>query len=58
MQIHSPLLLLVTFAFVYAPSLGRWLDTGSNLWYRHHLVWLAIILFVFFSLRQQRRNDL
>lgn len=58
MQIQSPLLLLSIFSLVYAPTLGRWLYEGSNLWYRHHLIWLFIIGFVFISLRQRRHNDL
>ena len=58
MQTHSPLLLLSIFTFVFAPTLGRWLYEGSNLWYRHHLIWLCIVCFVFITLRQQRRNDL
>lgn len=57
MQIHSSLLLLATFAFIYTPTLGRWLNETSTLWYRHHAVWLLIILFVYISLYQQRRND-
>lgn len=57
MQIHSSLLLLVTFAFIYAPAIGRWLNDASNLWYRHHILWLLIIIFVFISLSHQRRND-
>jgi hypothetical protein len=57
MQIHSSLLLLATFTFIYAPTLGRWLNDASNLWYRHHLIWLLVIIFVFLSLHKQRRND-
>jgi hypothetical protein len=57
MHIHSSLLLLATFAFVYAPSLTRWISDGNNLWYRHHLIWLIIIVFVYISLRQNRRKN-
>jgi hypothetical protein len=57
MQIHSSLLLLATFTFIFAPALNRWLSDASSVWYLHHVVWLLIIIFVFISLYQQRRND-
>ena len=58
MQIHSSLLLLVSFAFVFAPTLGQWLYDGGTAWYRHHLIWLLIIAFVYLSQRQKPGNDL
>ena len=57
MQIQSSLLLLVTFAFIYSPALSRWLNDASDLWYRHHVVWLLIIIFIYISLNTHRRND-
>jgi hypothetical protein len=57
MQIHSSLLLLATFGFIYAPALSRWLNDASPLWYRHYLVWLVIIIFIFISHYKQHRND-
>ncbi len=58
MQIHSSLLLLVSFAFVFAPTLSQWLYEAGTAWYRHHLVWLLIIFFIYLSLRQKRPDDL
>ena len=58
MQTNSPLLLLLSFAFVFAPTLTQWLYDGSSAWYRHHLLWLLVIVFIFIQQRNHRRNDL
>lgn len=58
MQIQSSILLLVSFAFVFAPALGQWLQDGGGAWYRYHLIWLLTIGFVYLSQRQRRNDDL
>ncbi|WP_197085948.1 hypothetical protein [Spongiibacter sp. IMCC21906] len=53
MQIQSSLLLLVSFTFVFAPTLSQWLQDSGSAWYRHHLLWLVVIAFIYLSHRQK-----
>lgn len=57
MRIHSPLLLLISFAIITAPAWNQWLYSSSSAWYRPHLLWLIGVMVVFFIQRQRRHDD-
>ena len=55
--LSPPLLLLLCFLLVFMPTLNHWLyDSGSE-WYRLHLLWLAVIVFVFINHVRSRKRD-
>lgn len=58
MQIHSSLILLFTVFFLFTPSLEQWLLNDSIAWYRPHLVWLAVVIFLYISQRDRTRDEL
>ncbi len=53
MSARSPLLLLLCSLFVFSPTLVQWLDAEGDAWYRHHLVWLAVIIFIYVAARKR-----
>lgn len=58
MQIHSSLILLFTVFFLFTPSLEQWLLNDSIAWYRPHLVWLTVVIFLYISQRDRARDEL
>ena len=54
MLIQSSLILLFAVFFLFAPSLEQWLLDGSTAWYRPHLIWLGVVVFVYISQRQDQ----
>lgn len=58
MPIHSSLILLFTVFFLFTPSLEQWLLNGSIAWYRPHLIWLGVVLFVYFNQQDASRDEL
>lgn len=39
------------------PTLNHWLYESGNAWYRLHLLWLAVIVFVFINQHRSRKRD-
>ncbi len=58
MHIHSSLILLIALFAVFTPVLEQWLLNGSADWFRPHLIWLAVIVFVYFSQRGRHPDEL
>ncbi|WP_372861000.1 hypothetical protein [Spongiibacter sp.] len=58
MRIQAPLLLLLCFMVVFTPTLNHWLYSGGSSWYRLHLLWLAVIGFVFLVNLKHSRHDI
>lgn len=58
MHIHSSLILLFTVFFLFTPSLEQWLLNGSIAWYRPHLIWLCVVIFVYISQQDASRDEL
>lgn len=58
MPIHSSLILLFTVFFLFTPSLEQWLLNGSVAWYRPHLIWLGVVLFIYFNQQDASRDEL
>ncbi len=56
MLIHSSLILLFSVFFLFTPSLEQWLLNDSVAWYRPHLIWLAVVVFVYIS-QQDAASD-
>ena len=54
MAITSLSALTALVFFLFAPSLEQWLLDGSTAWYRPHLIWLGVVVFVFISQRQDQ----
>lgn len=57
MLIQSSLILLFSVFFLFTPSLEQWLLNGSIAWYRPHLIWLAVVVFVYISQQDTARNE-
>ena len=55
--LSPPLLLLLCFLLVFMPTLNHWLYESGNAWYRLHLLWLAVIVFVFINQHRSRKRD-
>lgn len=58
MSSRSPLLLLLCSLFVFSPTLAQWLNAAETAWYRHHLVWLAIIFFIYLTAKKRDSHGL
>tara|TARA_R100000687_G_scaffold55249_1_gene44000 strand:- start:594 stop:770 length:177 start_codon:yes stop_codon:yes gene_type:complete len=58
MPIHSSLILLFTVFFLFTPSLEQWLLNGSIAWYRPHLIWLGVVIFIYFNQQDASRDEL
>lgn len=58
MHIHPSLILLLTVFFLFTPSLEQWLLNGSIAWYRPHLIWLAVVIFVYINQQDASRDEL
>ncbi len=58
MRIHPSLILLFTAFFLFTPSLEQWLLNGSTAWYRPHLIWLGVVIFVYISQQDAFRDEL
>ncbi|MBD2860010.1 hypothetical protein IB286_13455 [Spongiibacter sp. KMU-158] len=60
MRTHSTLLFILFMLAILEPGIGNWLFEESNRsWYRFHILWGLLILFIFFnSLRQRKENEL
>lgn len=58
MPIHSSLILLFTVFFLFTPSLEQWLLNGSIAWYRPHLIWLGVVIFIYFNQQDTSRDEL
>ncbi|QQD18775.1 hypothetical protein I6N98_02590 [Spongiibacter nanhainus] len=57
MRIHSPLLLLISFAVITAPAWNEWIYSSSAAWYRPHILWMVGVAAVYFIQRQRRYDD-
>ena len=57
MHISPPLLLLMLVIFVFSPSIQEWVTQGGTAWYRPYQLWLATIVFVWWSLRRYERRQ-
>lgn len=57
MRISPPLLLLMMVLLVFAPSIQDWVTQGSTAWYRPYQVWLAVIVFVWWNVRQALKRQ-
>ena len=59
MRISPTLLLLMLVIFVFTPSIQEWVTQGGTAWYRPYLLWLATIVFVWWSVkRNEYRQNL
>ncbi len=58
MPIHSSLILLFSVFFLFTPSLEQWLLNGSIAWYRPHLIWLGVVIFVYISQQDAPQDEL
>ena len=56
MRLQAPLLLLLCFMVVFTPTLNHWIYSGGQAWYRLHLLWLAVIVFVFLANYRRKRD--
>lgn len=56
-QLSPPLLLLLCFLLLFMPTLNHWLYNSGSAWYRLHLVWLAVIVFVLISNYRNHKRD-
>lgn len=57
MYLNPTLLLLIGLTFVFSPSLQDWVLNGGAAWYRPYVVWLALIGFIYWSQRGQKRDE-
>ncbi len=57
MLIQSSLILLFAVFFLFTPSLEQWLLNGGIAWYRPHLIWLGVVIFVFISQQDAARHE-
>lgn len=58
MRISPTLLLLLLLIFIFSPSIHAWVTYGGSEWYRPYLMWLAVIAFTAWSVRNQQADDL
>ncbi len=49
MRISPALLLLMLVILVFSPSIQDWATQSGTAWYRPYLLWLAVIVFVGWS---------
>ncbi len=57
MYLNPTLLLLLGLTFVFAPSLQEWVLSGNEVWYRPYVVWIALIVFIYWSQRGKARDE-
>ena len=57
MNISPSLLLLLLVLFVFSPSIQEWVTQGGTAWYRPYQLWLAAIVFVWWSIRRYERRQ-
>lgn len=56
MNISPSLLLLMLVLVVFSPLIQDWVTQGGANWYRPYLVWLATILFVWWSIHRNQKK--
>ena len=57
MRISPALLLLMLLTVIFAPTIQDWATQGGTAWYRPYLLWLAMIGFVAWTVRQSQRRQ-
>lgn len=57
MHISPTLLLLMLVIFIFMPSIQEWVTQGGTAWYRPYQLWLATIVFVWWSIRRHERRQ-
>lgn len=58
MRISPALLLILLLVVIFAPTLQDWATQGGTQWYRPYILWLVMIGFVAWTVRQsQQRQD-
>jgi EamA domain-containing membrane protein RarD len=57
MYINPTLLLLLALTFVFSPAIQEWVLTGGAVWYRPYLIWIAMIVFIYWSQRGKSGNE-
>lgn len=57
MNISPTLLLLLLVIFIFAPSIQEWVTQGGSAWYRPYQLWLATIVFTWWSIHRSERRQ-
>lgn len=57
MYLNPTLLLLFGLIFVFSPTLQEWVLNGNEAWYRPYIVWLALIVFMYWTQRGKARDE-
>lgn len=57
MRLNPTLLLLLLLMLIFSPSITEWVTQGDGAWYRPHIVWLGVIIFVYWGLRGKEPNE-
>lgn len=56
MRISPSLLMFILIIFVFSPSLQEWMTQGGTAWYRPYILWLATIIFVWWSVKRYEQQ--
>lgn len=56
MRINPSLLMFILIIFVFSPSLQEWMTQGGTAWYRPYILWLATIIFVWWSVKRYEQQ--
>ena len=54
MRISPALLLLMLVTLVFAPTIQEWATRGGGAWHRPYQLWLAVIIFVWWTVKRAR----
>ena len=58
MYINRALLLVVSIAFIFFPTIENWINSGGTAWYRPYQLWLLVIVAAYWNQRSRQTDEL